>query len=162
MKQIDKLDSGKVLKQIYLYRQQLEKAIQSGGHFGQLHSNIIRLFKIVYSKKSEYNGVVRYPVPPDISFISYCDLNGKEFERTSTYSEQELSRSRSELAKRLQAMLVELYEEYLQRRKLEQVTIHDCRTDIKNIKKELRNVNNELLKLRKEIQAFKAAIDASR
>jgi hypothetical protein len=152
MKQIGRLDSRKVLKQIYSYKQQLKEVIQSGGDFGQLHSNIIRLFKIVCSTKSEYNDVVRYPAPPPVReiVIHKTGPNGekKKVERMSTFSETALGQCRKELARRLQVKLTELYEEYLQRSKLEKIAVRNCRTDIKNIKKELQNINNELLKLR--------------
>ena len=86
VKQMGKFDSRKVLKQISSYKQQLEEAIQSGNDFGQLHSNIIKLFKIVYSTKSEYNDVVRYPAPPAIQEIVIYGTgpNGerKELERS--------------------------------------------------------------------------------
>jgi hypothetical protein len=146
----------KVLKQIYLYKHQLEEAIQGGDDFGQLHSNIMRFLKIVCSTKNEYKDFIRYPSPPPVRVIVVYGTgsNGekKELERRSTFSKKELSEHRKELAEQLQAKLKELQEEYLQRSRLGKIAMHNCRTDIKNIKKELQNIKTELVNLRKEVE----------
>ena len=78
-------------------------------------------------------------------------VRGRNLKEVLTFSEKELGQHRKELAERLQAKLIELYEEYLQRSNLEKKAMRNCRTDIKNIKKELQDIKNELLKLREEI-----------
>lgn len=152
MKQRVKLNSRKVLRQIQSNIHQLEAAIQSGDDFGQLHSDIIRLLKIVCRTKTEYKDILRYPAPPAVreTVIMVPGPNGKpaEHERISHFSEESLQQSQKELGARLLAKLTELREEYLLRSKLEITARRTYGTDLKNIKKELANIKSELLRLR--------------
>ena len=141
MARIVALNSGQALIDIGEYKKRLCSALQSGEDYALLHKDIIRFLKIVYTTKSEYKDVVVYPQPPEIRevVIMETDEKGKsvERERRSTYSENELSRSRLELGKRLQNLLIELEAEYELRKKLEVTRETSIKNELNNLKKEV-------------------------
>lgn len=161
MKQSSKLNSLKVLKRIRTYRRQLKVSMQSGSDFRQLHSDVLRLLKVICGTKSEYKDVVAYPEPPAIREIVVMehgpDSEPVELERTPLFSEESLNQSRKELGVQLQTKLAELDSEYLLRSKLETTAAcNSCnyRTDVKSIKKELQGIKNEMFRLSHEIASI--------
>lgn len=142
------LNSRQVLTDISEYRKRLRSALQGGEDYALLHADILRFLKIVCITKSEYKDVAVYPQPPEIRevVIMATDEKGKsvEHERRSTYSENELSRSRLELGERLQNLLAELETEYELRRKLEATCEASLKNDLQKLKKEVSHLKTKL------------------
>jgi hypothetical protein len=142
------LNSRQVLMDIGEYRKRLRSALQAGEDYALLHADILRFLKIVYITKSEYKDVAVYPQPPEIRevVIMATDEKGEsaELERRSTYSENELIRSRLELGERLQNLLAELEAEYELRKKLEATCETSLKNDLQNLKKEVSLLKSKL------------------
>ncbi len=142
------LSSKQVIIKIGRYRKRLYLSLQGNEDYALLHADILRFLKIVCSTKSEYKDVTVYSQPPEIQeiVIMYTDEKGNsvEHERRSTYSENELSRSRLKLGKRLQNLLSELEAEYKLRNKLEMTCEASIKDELQNLKKEISRLKAKL------------------
>ena len=155
MKKGRRLDSRKVLKEIRVYRRQLEAVLQSGDDFKELHADIVRFLKVVCTTKSEYSEVAEYPDWPEDIMTGLAGLtpDGQTEEPDPIIElKQRLIEGRKQFTTHLCDILAELEKEYKLRVKLEPTSASSIKADIQAIRKDMKNISTELSRLTREIE----------
>ena len=153
MKSNSRLDSRKVLREIQTLRSKLKLALQTGEDYKGLHTNILRLLKVIYSTKSEYKDVADYPqIRVLVEVINHSNGTPAEIKKMPPFPEKAATELRSALGIRLQELLGNLEAEYKLRTKLETNHATDIKAKLQNVEKEIAHLKAEVSKLSKDLE----------
>ena len=129
--------------------------MQSGEEYEELHTDIIKLLKVICNTKSEYKDVADYPQPPALREIVVMapgfNDQPEEHERIPLFSEKLLTKSRMDLGIRLQKLLESLESEYKLRIKLEASYASNLKAELQNVKEEISHLKAEMSRLSRKV-----------